>query len=135
MLQINKFARSSKLKLTTASATESKHYCLCEAAVYNIWLRDMLRSLIVKLDQPTIIHQDTNAVITMIDSNSVDFWRNTHWLARRNYIREEVENKECKLKYTPTEDVIVDMGTKTLPRKTLKRFMGAIGMRQMDSIL
>ena len=42
----------------------------------------------------------------MIDSNSVDFWRNKHWIVRRNYIREEVENKECKLKYTPTEDMI-----------------------------
>jgi hypothetical protein len=48
------FARSSKLKLTTASATESEHYCLCEAAMYNIWLRDMLRTLKVKLENPTI---------------------------------------------------------------------------------
>jgi hypothetical protein len=44
------FARSSKLKLTTASATDSEHYCLCKAAMYNIWLRDMLKNLIVKLD-------------------------------------------------------------------------------------
>jgi hypothetical protein len=69
--------------------------------MYNIWLRDMLRSLRVKLDHPTIIHQDNNAAITMIDSNSVDFWRNKHWLVRRNYIREEVENEECKIKYQP----------------------------------
>jgi hypothetical protein len=100
--------------------------------MYNIWLRDMLRSLRVKLDQPTIIHQDNKAAITMIDSNSVDFWRNKHWIVRRNYIREEVENKECKLKYTPTEDMIADMGTKPLTTKTLKIFMGAIGMRQME---
>ncbi len=55
-------------------------------------------------------NNDCYAAITMIDSNSVDFWRNKHWLVRRNYIREEVENKECKLKYTPTEDMIADMG-------------------------
>ncbi len=54
------FARSSKLKLTTASAPESEHYSVCEAAMYNTWLRDMLRSLRVKLDQPTVIHQDNN---------------------------------------------------------------------------
>jgi hypothetical protein len=65
------FAMSSKLKLITASATESEHYYLCEAAMYNIWLRDMLRSLRVKLDQPTIIHNDNNAAITMTDSNNV----------------------------------------------------------------
>ena len=94
--------------MTIASATESEHYSLCEATMYNIWLRDMLRSL--RVDQPTIIHQDNNAAITMIDSNCVDFWRHKHWLVRRNYIREEVENKECKLKYTPTEDMIADMG-------------------------
>ncbi len=86
--------------------------------MYNIWLRDMLRSLRVKLDQPTIIHQDNHAAITMIDSNIVVFWRNKHWLVRRNYIREEVENKECKLKYTPPEDMIADMGTKPLNDKT-----------------
>ncbi len=69
----------------------------------------------------------------MIDSNSVDFWRNKHSLVRPNYNREEVVNKECKLKYTPTEDMIADMGTKPLTTKTLKIFMGEIGMRQMDS--
>jgi hypothetical protein len=93
----------------------------------------MLRSLRVKLDQPTIIHQDNNAAITMIDINSVDFWRNKHWLVHRNYIREDVEYKECKLKYTPTEDMIADRGTKPLNAKTLKIFMGAIGMGQMNS--
>ncbi len=74
------FARNSKLKLQprswgskTASATESEHYRLFEAAMYNIWLRDMLRA---KLENPTTIHQDNNAVIPMIDSNSVNFWRN-----------------------------------------------------------
>jgi hypothetical protein len=127
------FARSSKLKLTTASATESEHYCLCEAAMYNIWLRDMLRNLRVKLENPTIIHQDNNAAITMIDSNSVNFWRNKHWIVRRNYIREEVDNKECKLIHTPTQDMIADMGTKPLTAKTLKIFMGALGMRQMGT--
>jgi hypothetical protein len=73
----------------------------------------------------------------MIDSNSVDFWRNKHWLVRRNYIREEeknyIQNKECKLKYTPIEDRIADMGTKPLAAKTFKTFRGAIGMRQMNS--
>ncbi len=86
------FARSSKLKLTTALATESEYYCLCEVAIYNIWLRHMLRNLRVKLENPTTIHQDNNAAITMIDSNSVNFWRNKHWIVRRNYIREEVDN-------------------------------------------
>ena len=93
----------------------------------------MLRSLRVKLDQPTIIHQDNNAAITMINRNSVDFWRSKHWIVRRNYISEEVKNKECKLKYTPTEDMVADMGTKPLTAKTLKIFMGAIGMCQMIS--
>ncbi len=57
------FARSSKLKLTTAPTTESKHYCLCEAAIYSIWLRDMLRNLRVKLENPILIHQDNNSTI------------------------------------------------------------------------
>ncbi len=75
--------------------------------------------------------------IKMIDSISGDFWRNkrrNYWLVRRNYIREEVKNKECKLKYTPTEDMIADMGTKPLTAKSLKVLMGIIGMRQMKSI-
>ncbi len=125
------FTRSSKLKLTRASATESEHYCLCKAAMYNIWLRDMLRNLRVKLENP--IHKDNNATITMIDSNSVDSWRNKYWIVRRNYIREEVENKECKLVHTPREEVIADMGTKSLNAKVLKIFMGALGMRQMST--
>ncbi len=69
----------------------------------------------------------------MIDSNSVNFWRNKHWIVRRNYIKEEVGNKECKLVHTPTEDMIADMGTKPLTAKALKIFMGALGMRQMGT--
>ena len=69
----------------------------------------------------------------MIYSNNVDFWRNKLRLVRQNYIREEVENKKCKLKYTPTEDMIAGMGTKPLTKETLKIFMGAIGMRQMET--
>ncbi len=93
----------------------------------------MLRNLRVKLENPTIMHQDNNAAVTMIDSSSVKFWRNKHWIVRRNYIREEVNNKECKLAYTSTNDIIADMGTKPLNAKTLKIYMGAIGMRQMST--
>ncbi len=72
-------------------------------------------------------------MITMIDINSVNFWRNKHWIVRRNYIKEEVDNKECKLIHTPTKDMIADMGTKPLTAKALKVFMGALGMRQMST--
>jgi hypothetical protein len=72
----------------------------------------------------------------MIDSNSVNFWRNKHWIVQRNYIREEMDNKECKLVYTPTTNMIADMGTKPLNAKTRfidSIFMDAIGMRQMST--
>ncbi len=46
-------------------------------------------------------------------------------------IRKEVDNDECKLVHTPTEDMIADMGTTPLTAKTLKIFMGALGMRQI----
>jgi hypothetical protein len=64
------FARSSKLKLTTASATEIEHYCLCEAAMYNIWLRDMLRNLRVKLENPTTMgHVYTTEIISIVQKH------------------------------------------------------------------
>ncbi len=63
------------------------------------------------MGNPTIIHQDNNAAITVIDSNIINFWRNKHWIVGRNYIRGEMENKECKLVHTPTDDTIADMGT------------------------
>jgi hypothetical protein len=87
------FARSSKLKLTTASATESEHYRLCKAAMYNIWVRDVLRSLEVKLEKATIIHQDNNAAIPMIDSNSVDFWRKNTELCVENILEKKSRTK------------------------------------------
>jgi hypothetical protein len=45
---------------------------------------------------------------------------------RRNYIREEVENKESKLVHTSSEDMITDVGTKPLNVKVLKIFMSAL---------
>ncbi len=78
------FAKSSKLKQTTASATGSEHYRLCEAAMHNIWLGGMLRNLRVKLENPKIIHQDNNAAITIIDSNSVNFGETSIGLCGEN---------------------------------------------------
>ncbi len=82
-----------------------------------------------QVENPTAIHQDKNAAITMIDNNSVKFWRNKHRIVRRNYISEKVENKECKFVHTPSEEMITDVGTKPLNAKVLKTFMNALGMR------
>ncbi len=52
---------------------------------------------------------------------------------RRNYIREEVDNKECKLVGTLTEVTIAGIGTKPLNAKVLMIFMGALRMRQLST--
>ena len=46
-----------------------------------------------------------------------------------------MDNKECKLVHTPTEDMIADMGTIPLTAKTLKIFMGALNASNGHLIL
>jgi len=73
-------AMSLRLKLVTASTMENEHYCSCGAAMCNTWLRDILMRFEVKLKCSLIIHYDI-AIITRINSDTVDFWENKYGIS------------------------------------------------------
>jgi hypothetical protein len=75
----------------------------------------MLRSLRVKLEKPTTIHQDNNnAFITMIATELI-FGGTNVWifgLYVETVSEKKSRKKQCKLVNISTEDMIVDMRTK-----------------------
>jgi hypothetical protein len=52
---------------------ESEHYCSYGTAMCNTWLSDILMRFEVKLKCSLIIHYDNIAIITRINSDSMDF--------------------------------------------------------------
>ena len=122
------FMRSAKIKTMTKSSTESEQYVTCEGAALNRWLKSLLKSLKVYVEGPTKLLQDNQSTITMMDDNSINFWRNKHTLALVNYTKEEVQERRAVLVYIPTEEQPADMGTKPLAAKTLFKHMKRIGL-------
>ncbi len=112
----------------TKSSTESEQYVTCEGAALNRWLKSLLKSLKVNVEGPTKLLQDNQSTITMVDDDSVNFWRNKHTLARVNYTKEKVQKRRAVLIYKPAEEQHADMGTKLLAAKALFKHMKRIGL-------
>jgi hypothetical protein len=109
---------SSKKQATVAlSSTEAEYMALTHAAKEAIWLRRFLTELRfekeVRLQLPTIIHEDNQSAIALA-KNPIHHARSKHIDIQFHFIRERIEAGEIELVYTPTEHMTADILTKAL---------------------
>ena len=119
------YVRSFKLKLVTLSSTESEWVVLCEATMLAEWTKNMLYRLGI-IVQPILIRQDNTSAI-WLSENGPNFARTKHLLIKRNFAKQGVLNGICEIKYTPTEAMCADMGTKPLSYRQLMIHLKKMG--------
>jgi hypothetical protein len=129
--------RQSNVALST---TEAEYMAACEATREALYLKSVIDSL----DSSTVtsapeIHatqRDSSPMELFCDnqgaiklSNNPAFHRRTkHINTRYHFIREKVANKTLKLTYVPTQRMLADMFTKSLPRPQLIEHSKLIGL-------
>jgi hypothetical protein len=120
------FSSSKKAKSVTLSSTEAEYMALCEAAKLVAWGRQFLQELGFDQILPTIIYEDNQSTIHMVNHGN-DKGRTKHIDIRYHYIREKVADRSILIEYLPSLLMISDILTKPLT--------GSFFLRLKDRIL
>jgi hypothetical protein len=68
--------------------------------------------MLSRAEEPIVLEQDNSASIKMNEVGGGTFKRSKHILIRASFIDELLERKCAVLEWTPTADMIADIGTK-----------------------
>ncbi|XP_050939142.1 uncharacterized mitochondrial protein AtMg00810-like [Cucumis melo] len=108
------FTWSSKNQpIVTLSTCEAEYVAAASCVCHAVWLRNMLKTVGILQDDPTVIHVDNKSTIALA-KNPVFHDRSKHIDTRFHFIRDCISRKEVQVEYVKTEDQIADIFTKTL---------------------
>ena len=107
---------SKKQKLITLSTAEAEFIAAMHAAKEAIWLRKLLGDIYPDYtDSPTPFYCDNQAAQTLIKNDNYHA-RTKHLDTHFLFIREVAEQGQIKILYCLTEDMVMDVLTKALPK-------------------
>ena len=111
----------SKNQNTVAiSATEAEFMALAKTTQECIYMRGILKSLMLEQEEPTVIFEDNQGAIKL-SKNPIINQRTKHIDVRYYFVREKI-GKEIEIKYKETAEMVADCLTKPLGRVKVAKF-------------
>ena len=107
------FAKSSTQKLNTKSSCEAELVGLSDSTGMIIWTRNFLIEQGYPMGAATV-YQDNQSAIKMIGNGKANADRTRHIAIRYFFVKDRVDNKEIKIEYMNTGNMIADILTKPL---------------------
>lgn len=127
------FSWCSKKQDVIAQSTAEAEYAAATAAVNQaIWIRKLLADLHMKQNEPTQIHVDNQAAIS-ISNNPVFHGRTKHFKIKLYFLREVQKEGEIILHYCRTEDQTADVLTKALSKARFEVLRNKLGLYSNQS--
>ena len=127
------FSWCSKKQDVIAQSTAEAEYAAATAAVNQaIWIRKLLADLYMKQNEPTQIHVDNQAAIS-ISNNPVFHGRTKHFKIKLYFLREVQKEGEIILHYCRTEDQTADVLTKALSKARFEVLRNKLGLYSNQS--
>ncbi|GBE79025.1 hypothetical protein SCP_0202220 [Sparassis crispa] len=119
---------SSKKQTTVASSTtEAEYMASAEAAKEAVWLRTLFKEIGFEQQDPTILFEDNTAAISIARDPQFHA-KSKHFDVKHHYVREKLRDKYIDIHYCPTEDMIADILTKSLPKPRHEKLTKKLGM-------
>jgi hypothetical protein len=103
--------KSKSGKSVTLSSTEAEYYASSEAAKELVFVHNLIKSMGIKLQLPTILHVDNTGAIYLANNYSTGP-RTKHIDIRTHFIRELIVNGDLKVVFVKSEDNDADIFTK-----------------------
>ena len=119
---------SKRQAIVALSTTETEYVALSTATQEAIWLRRLLADIGEPPEGPTEIYEDNQGAISM-PKNPVGHARTKHIDIRYHFVRERVQDGAIALKYIGTEEMIVNILTKPLPKHRFEKLVAKLGMK------
>jgi len=97
------------------SLTETEYIAASYASKELLWFKQLLKDMNIPMEGPTIIHEDNQGCICLIESDRCR-GRTKHDVCYHQ-IRDLQERKVIKVQYCPTEEMLADLLTKPLAKE------------------
>lgn len=110
-----------------ASSTEAEYMALFEAVREALWLKSLLKSLRINLNEPIKIFEDNQGCISIANNPSCHK-RSKHIDIKYHFSREQIENKLIKILYISTDKQIADILTKPLAKPRFVDLRSQLGL-------
>ena len=107
--------KTKKQTSVALSSTEAEYVAMCGSAKEAIWLTGLLEDLGIDLQSPIFIFGDNQGVLALTQ-NPVFHPRSKHIAIQYHFTRGLVQDGRIIVNYIPTEAMIADALTKSLPR-------------------
>ena len=117
---------SKKQELVTLSTVEAEHVGTTHAAKEIIWFRRLIKEIFRPLLFPTTLCLDNQSAIVLANSENQFHARTKLIDIRYHFVKFCIQNSSIDLIYCPTEDMIADIFTKSLP--VIKYFTHDLGL-------
>lgn len=120
---------SERQKSVSLSTTESEYIAASNAVRELVWLKVFMNELLPDKLEKISFFMDNQSAIRLI-KNPEFHKRSKHIDVRFHFIREKFEEGIFLLNYIPTEEMIADALTKSLPSQRFKVFRSAMNIVQ-----
>jgi hypothetical protein len=122
--------RANKQDTVTTSTTEAELLSLAQAAKEAQFLVRLQTELGIKLEDSTITIQcDNKQTIRLVNENTSQLTTKLrHVDIHNHWLRQEVQRRKIRVIYTPTNDMIADGFTKSLPANKMRQFLEHVGL-------
>ncbi len=105
--------KSKKQDCVALSTAEAEYVALSSAAQESVWFNKLSAELGCSLKEPTLIYEDNQFTISMC-KNPQFHGRAKHIDIRHQFVRELVTQRNIELQYSPSQEMVADMLTKSL---------------------
>jgi hypothetical protein len=124
---------SKKQPIVTLSTTEAEFVAAASCACQSIWLRNILKHLMVDQDHNTLIFCDNSSSIKL-SKNPILHGRCKHIDVRFHFLRDLTKEGIVELVHCKTQDQLADIMTKPLKLENYYSIRSKMGMLALDSV-
>lgn len=127
----NAVSRTTRKQTTVAlSSTEAEYVALACAAADLFWLRNVLKDLVVPIEEPITMYEDNQSCIFLL--NKWEHKRLKHIDVKYHFVRDLAMKGTIEVKYIPSEEQKADLLTKGLTKTAFERLRVLIGMSSLN---
>lgn len=108
------------------SFTEAEYVALTSAATELVWLQNLLGDFNIKIDSPTVIFEDNQSCIQLLDK--WEHRRLKHIDVKYNFVRDLFAKKVIDVKYVSSKEQVADIFTKGLSGEHFVKLRDSLGV-------
>jgi hypothetical protein len=118
---------TKKQSSISLSSTEAENIATSECCTQVEWMKQTLQDIKMVFEEPTIIYCYNTSTISL-SKNHVQHSKSKHIPVKYHYLRDQVENKNIKLEYVPTQEQVANIFTKPLSRDVFEYLRQILGV-------